>query len=143
MAGAPKGNKNALKLKTPDLKAEAYKQYCAHLAKGKSKKSWYFEHPDLELTAETMDKYIAENPIDFRPITKQIAEIKGFAHWEEIVEQSARGENEANTASLQMLMRNKYKWDKETIDRATTCSADEVLQMIRARTGPSSKKEEE
>lgn len=130
MAGAPKGNKNAIKLKTPELKAEAYRQYCAHLAKGKSKKSWYFEHPDLQLTFETMDKYIAENPIDFRPITRQIAEIKGFAYWEEIVEQSARGENQANTASLQMLMRNKYKWDKEDLKEIAKCAADEILDAI-------------
>lgn len=133
MAGAPKGNKNATKLKTPELKVEAYQQYCAHLAKGKSKKSWYFEHPELELTAETMEKYISDNPIDFRPITREIAEIKGFAYWEEVVEQSARGENEANTASLQMLMRNKYKWDKEDKKEVAGCSADKILDAINGR----------
>ena len=117
---APKGNqhskgkKNALKLKTPELKKMAYEQYCAHLANGKTKKSWYFEHPQLMLTSETMEKYIAEDPCLFDPIHKEIAWRKGYQKWEGIVEGSAEGKNkDANTASLQMLMRNKYDWDKE------------------------------
>lgn len=133
MAGAPKGNKNATKLKDSELKSEAYKQYCAHLATGKSKKSWYFEHSQIELTAQTMEKYISNNPIDFSPIKKEIAEIKGFAYWEEVVEKSAEGKNNANTASLQMLMRNKYGWDKEDINEIAECAADKVLDAINGR----------
>lgn len=136
MAGAPRGNKNALKLKTPELKAEAYRQYCAHLAKGKSKKSWYFEHPDLELTWETMEKYIAGNIIDFPPIKKEISQCKGLAYWEEVVDQTALGNNEANLPALQMLMRNKFGWDKETIEQVLSCSADEILDRIRRGTPP-------
>lgn len=111
---APKGNNFAKKLKTPELKEEAYRQYCEHLAKGKSKRSWYFEHPELTMTWETMEKYIAQNKQDFEPIKKEIAESKGFAIWEEICELSAQGKNKAVTPSLQMVMRNKFNWDKET-----------------------------
>lgn len=117
--GAPKGNqhskgkKNAQKLKTPELKKMAYEQYCAHIAKGKTKKSWYFEHPDLMMTWQTMEKYILDDSF-FNPLQKEIAWSKGYQLWEQVVEDSARGENkDANTASLQMLMRNKYGWDKE------------------------------
>jgi hypothetical protein len=131
MAGAPKGNKNATKLKTPELKAEAYKQYCAHLARGKSKKSWCFEHPDLTLTFETMDKYIDGSVIDFPPIHKKVAETKGFAFWEQVVEDSAIGKNkDANTASLQMLMRNKYSWDKEDLKEVAESAANKILDAI-------------
>jgi hypothetical protein len=140
MAGAPKGNRNAVKLSTPELKADAYKQYCDHLAKGKSKRSWYFEHPELQLTAETMEKYIASSPIDFVPIHKEIAQCKGFGYWEEVVEQSARGENQANTASLQMLMRNKFDWDKEESKEIAKCSSDEILKAINERKDPCSQK---
>ena len=109
-----KGKKNALKLKTPELKKMAYEQYCAHLASGKAKKSWYFEHPDMMLTSETMEKYIAEEPNNFPAIQKEMAWCKGYQRWEKVVEDSAEGHNkDANTASLQMLMRNKYLWDKE------------------------------
>lgn len=110
--GGPAGNQKALKLKTPELKEEAYRQYCEHLARGKSKESWYFEHPEVSLTWETMEKYI-KNEVEFDPIKKKIAEAKGFGMWEEVLEQSAKGKNpKANTATLQMLMRNKYGWDK-------------------------------
>jgi hypothetical protein len=108
-----KGKKNAQKLKTPELKKMAYEQYCAHIAKGKAKKSWYFEHPDLLMTWQTMEKYIADDRF-FNPIYKEIAWCKGYQHWEQVVEDSAQGLNkDANTASLQMLMRNKFGWDKE------------------------------
>lgn len=133
MAGAPKGNKNAVKLKTSELKEEAYRQYCAHLAKGKSKESWYFEHPEVELTWETMEKYIASSPIEFPTIKRKVAEIKGFAYWEDVVEKSAEGKNKANTPSLQMLMRNKYGWDKEDKKSVAQSSSDQILDVINGR----------
>ncbi len=111
---AKKGNNNGAKLKTEELKKEAYAQYCAHLAKGKSKKSWCFEHPNLTLTWESMERYIKEDEMVFDPLQKKVAEIKGYNKWEEIAELSAQGKNKANTASLQMVMRNKFGWDKET-----------------------------
>lgn len=110
---APKGNQYGLKLKDPDIRQQAYEQYCEHLAKGKSKKSWYFEHEQLTCTWETMEKYL-EDEREFDPIHKKISESKGYARWEQVVEDSAVGANkDANTASLQMVMRNKFGWDKE------------------------------
>ncbi len=118
---AAKGNKYNLKLKTTELKLEAYRQYCEHLASGRTKKSWYFEHPELLLTWQTMEKYIAEDPEVFNPIHKEVAWSKGYQHWEEVTTQSAKGLNkDANTASLQMVMRNKYDWDKENSGQKET-----------------------
>ena len=65
--GAPKGNQLAVKLTTPELRKMAYDSYCAHFADGQSKETWCFEHPDLDLTSKTMDKYIRENPSEFPP----------------------------------------------------------------------------
>lgn len=114
MAGAPKGNKNPVKLKTPDLKAEAYRQYCEHIAQGIPQDAWCFDHPELTLTSETMEKYISEDPIAFDPIHKRKAQAAGYKLWFAVVAESAKGNNEkANTASLQMIMRNKFKWDKQ------------------------------
>jgi hypothetical protein len=108
------GNQYAKKLSTLELKKEAFAQYLAHLSKGKSKKSWWFDHPDLTLTWETMDKYIRDEPDIFDPLQIVQAKSKGYQIWEQVVEDSARGDNkDANTASLQMLMRNKFGWDKE------------------------------
>lgn len=134
---APKGNqfskglKNAEGLKTPELKQEAYDQYCAHLADGKSKKSWYFDHPKMKLTYITMEKYILEDASFLDPLHKEIAWCKGYQKWEEIVTGSAIGSNkDANTASLQMVMRNKFGWDKEN---SVQKESDEPLLQKMAR----------
>ena len=132
MAGGKPGNKNGVKLKSPDIRAEAYRQYCEHIAGGRSQKSWCFEHPELTCTYKTMNKYIEEDPIAFPPIQRQLAEIKGYYHWEQVVADSAKGINkEANTASLQMLMRNKFDWDKQDMNEVVECAADKVLDAIR------------
>lgn len=107
-----KGNQAHLKLKDPAIRQIAYAQYCAHLSKGKNKKSFYFEHEEFECTWETVESYIKMFKDEFNLMKKDIAMAKGFAVWEQIVEDSAIGSNpDANTASLQMIMRNKFGWD--------------------------------
>lgn len=113
-SGAPKGNVNGTKLKDPDIRQVAYQQYCEWVARGKSMKSFCFEHEQLTCTYRTLDKYIEDDPIEFPPIKMEMAKCKGYNRWEQVVEDSAEGKNkDANTASLQMLMRNKFSWDKE------------------------------
>ena len=109
----PLGHETNKKLKTLELKKEAFRQYLEHLSKGKSKKSWYFEHPDLTLLWQTMETYIREEPEIFNPIQIEMAHAKGYQYWEQVAETSAEGKNQANTASLQMVMRNKFGWDKQ------------------------------
>jgi hypothetical protein len=116
MCAAPQENENGTKLKAPDIRQEAYRQYCSHLAKGKSKKSFVFRHPEYSCHWQTIESYI-QDKIEFDPIHKELAICEGYAKWEQIVEDSATGANkDANTASLQMLMRNKYDWDKAEKD---------------------------
>lgn len=103
-----------IKLNTPELKKEAFRQYLEHLSKGKHKKSWYFKHPTICLSWETMEKYIKNEPDIFDSEQIKQAMSAGYQKWEEIVESSAEGKNkDANTASLQMVMRNKFGWDKQ------------------------------
>ena len=129
------GNQDAKKLDTPSLMIYAFNSYCAHLARGKSKMSWNLKTP-VKLTWQTMEKYIKENPDVLKSIDKDIAWSDGFAVWEEVVEESAIGKNkEANTASLQMLMRNKYGWDKkdkeqEEGDTSTLDATQRVLDQL-------------
>ena len=114
MAGAPLGNKNRCVLQDPKVRQKAFESFCAHRAKGKSQRSWWYEDKDgNSCTWETLAKYVNNNPIEFDPVKLKVAESKGFEHWEEVAELSAKGKNKANTASLQMVMRNKFGWDKE------------------------------
>lgn len=123
---APEGNNYGLALKDPEVRQKAYKLFCEHLSKGSSIKSWWYED-DLgnACTWQTMQSYIKDNPKEFDSIHKEIAESKGFAYWENVVASSAIGTNEkANTASLQMIMRNKYGWDKQEHKEQHDIAAD-------------------
>lgn len=131
---APLGNKKALKLKDPDVRQEAFRQYCAHIESGLSKENFVFEHPQLDCCYKTMESYIKENPMEFPAIKKEIAWAKGFQKLEQVCIDSATGANkDACTASLQMIMRNKYKWDKPEAAESGKSAADEILEKINAR----------
>lgn len=109
-----KGKKYAQKLKTPELKKDAYKQYCHWISQGKSKKAWTFKHPTLTLTWETMEKYIKNDPKNFDPLHKEVAESQSLEVWEERGLTMMLGQIEkCQPAIFQMFMRNKFGWDKE------------------------------
>lgn len=115
MSKAMDGNQNAKKLTTLELCEEAYRQYCAHIAKGWSKEAWYFDHPEITLTSKTMEKYISENPVVFPIIHKEMAEAQSLAHWERLgYEMMTKKGVKSEPALYQMFMRNKFKWDKES-----------------------------
>ena len=129
-AGAQKGNQFGVKLKDPDVRQDAYNSYCAHLAKGKKKETWVFEHPTLTCTFKTMDRYIAEFPDEFPAIKKEVAYAKGYQVWEEIAEEHAKGQNACVTPALQMIMRNKFDWDKE--EKAQDNTASQTVKVMLA-----------
>jgi hypothetical protein len=115
------GNQYHLALKDPEVRQKAYKSFCDHLAEGFSIKSWCYEdEKGNACTWQTMQTYIKDNPSEFNPVTQQVSQIKGYRFWESTVRDSATGKNkDASTASLQMIMRNKYGWDKEEKQAST------------------------
>jgi len=134
MAGGGKpGNKSGTKLKDPDIRQEAYKQYCAWIALGRSKEAWKFQHPTLSCTYKTMEKYILADPVEFPPIHKEMAEADSFNVWEQRGIHMLLGQIKAEPALSQMFMRNKFGWDKEDINEVAECAADKILDMIRGK----------
>jgi len=109
----PEGNTYSTKLKDKETKLKVYKSYCEHIASGKTQKSWKYMDGYLCVSWMTMERYIKEDP-DLDPIHKELARSDGLLKWEEICEKSSINEIDANTASLQMIMRNKFGWDKRT-----------------------------
>jgi hypothetical protein len=109
------GNTYGLAIKDPEVRQKAYKSLCEHLSKGLSYHSWFYEDEEgNSCVGKTMLSYIKGNPSEFPSIKKDVADAKGFAFWEGVLMDSATGKNkDASTASLQMIMRNKYGWDKE------------------------------
>lgn len=131
---APKGNQYGVKIQDPETRQEAYKAYCEWIAKGKSPQSFTFEKEDLKCTARTLDSYAKLYPEEFLSIHREFAFCKGYSEWESIVEDSAKGLNkDANTASLQMVMRNKFKWDakepEEKVDQKTSTLTLSLAEM--------------
>jgi hypothetical protein len=136
---APLGNKNGVALKDPEIRQLAFKSYCDHLAKGKSIHSWYFEHGDYQCCYKTFKKYL-ENTLEFPPLKLDCAYAKGYAEWEQIAEESAKGINtRANTASLQMVLRNKFGWDKQEKEINVDVNFNKLFEsmMIQLRTAQS------
>ena len=137
VSASSKGNKNACSLKTDELKAEAYRQYCEHIAKGYPKASWCFEHPTLTPTWESMESYIKADPTNpvFDTLKRKAAMAKNMAHWFGVLGSSANGSNpKASTASLQVIMRNIHGWDKENkVSEESPEASDSALQIIKPK----------
>jgi hypothetical protein len=111
------GNDYALKLDTPELRREAYRQYCDHIASGLPKEAFVLEHPDVSITWETMDKYIRESPKDFPPVKMQRAKAKRYRHWLEEGRKIMAGKYKNGSPVVwQIFMRNIFKdlaWDRD------------------------------
>jgi len=139
--GGQSGNKNAAMLEEKDIRQIAYKDYCNHIAAGKSKRSWFFEHKDLTCTFQTMEKHMQDR-FEFDPKHMEVAEAQSFGFWENVVSESAIGINkDANTASLQMIMRNKFGWDKNqdretVVDGAILQQFDNLMNQLKGAKRP-------
>jgi len=111
--GAPKANKNACKITDKDLRQDAYKQLCKWIGEGKSYKSYVYYAGEVSVTGETIEEWARNNPIEFDPRKREIAHAMAYQWWENVLKESALGMNpHGNTATLQMIMRNKFGWDK-------------------------------
>lgn len=144
------GNKYALKLRTPEEKQAAYKSYCDHIAAGYAKKSWdYVTSEGKSLTWETMEKYLLDER-EFDPYQKKRAEAQSLKKWETVLHSCADGTNEkANVAALQIIMRNKFGWDKKNSNedsdqvRKSMSHFEKIYQFIaEKRSNPADHQEE-
>lgn len=116
------GNKYNLKLKEPEIRQLAYQQYCKHIEDGWPKQAWCFDHPTVQITWETMDKYIKESPHEFDPYLKKRAESQRFKHWMEHGNCLMRGKYlHGSPETWKTIMRNMFKdikWDRQELEEA-------------------------
>lgn len=133
MVAAP-GNNYATKLKDPAARQRAYQAYCDWLAKGKTKKSFTYVEDDLMCIWATIENYIREAPQDFDPIKKELAYAAGCARWEQVVDDTADGKNkQASVPTLNMIMRNKYKWDTAEHEKDVESSKSDLSRFAQQR----------
>lgn len=134
---APIGNKYGTKLKQPDHRQEAYKQYCAHIAAGYSKKSWHYRHAtdhSKSLCWATMERYMEESPTEFDSLLMRDAESQSLRYFEDEGRKLMQGRYRNGSPEVwKTFMRNKFSWDKEMMEQVVKCSADKILEEIRSR----------
>jgi hypothetical protein len=115
---APKGNKFGTKLKEPEARQEAFKQYCQHIAEGWPKEAFFFSHPEYSVCHKTMERYIAESPEEFPSHLLNDAKSKRYKHWIEEGKTLMKGGYRHGSPSVwQTIMRNIFRdigWDKDT-----------------------------
>lgn len=116
--GAPKGNRNAEKLATPDARADAFRKYCLHLAAGFSGGCFY--EPVLE---ETILAMVARYPAEFDMDEMRRARARGRMYWEDVGNKGTVGKIRGfNAHAWKFNMQNRLGWkdrsemglDKET-----------------------------
>ena len=131
----PKGNRYGVKLKEPDVRQEAYKQYCDHIASGFPKEAFFFDHPTHSVCWRTMDRYIAENPAEFQPILMQKAQAARYKHWlTEGQTLMTGGYKGGSPVVWQTIMRNIFKdvgWDREQISEDNKSHVQRLAESIR------------
>lgn len=109
--------------KDPKIVLKAIPKFLEWIALGKSMKSFAYKDEDGICSWMTVVRYmqneefLKEHGISCVPEQREYSKSLGYQIWENIAEESAKGNNEkANTASLQMVMRNKFGWDKRKED---------------------------
>lgn len=128
--GAPDGNSNAEKYKTPEERKALCAAWCTHLEQGFSKESFPMCDP------QTIREYAKKYPVDFDTDKMEQAERKGRLFWETVGRNGTFGKpivfngkeyNKFNAVSWQFNMMNRYpdKWK----NRQDVTSNDDKLEV--------------
>lgn len=126
------GNKNKVSLKSTDVRQEAYRQYCAHLAAGYPKEAFFFDHPEHSCCFKTIERYIRESPGEFPPILRERAYALRYKFWLDkgraLIDGTIRY---GSPVVWQTMMRNMFRdlaWD--VIDTKQSYYTEEQRQTI-------------
>lgn len=132
-----KGNKNGTKLKDAEIRQEAYRQFCDHLAEGYPKEAFFFDHPTHSVCWRTMDRYIEENPTEFQAILKEKAMAARYKHWFSEGKSLMKGGYQYGSPLVwQIIMRNMFKdvgWDQESVVKQPGASQASVITVAKLK----------
>lgn len=129
------GNDYGTKLKDPDIRQEAYRQYCDHLASGNPKEAFFFDHPTHSVCHKTMERYIKESPEEFPSHLLEKAKAARFLYWFNEGKSIMKGSYKYGSPAVwQTIMRNIFKkqgWDqREYIEQDALSSVAQNQQAI-------------
>lgn len=140
------GNNYGLALKDPEVRQEAYRQYCKHLSEGWPKQAFFFKHPKHSVCYKTLDRYIRENPDEFPAILMEEAQAARFKYWLNEGKNLIQGVYPRGSPVVwQTVMRNIFRdigWDQEKIDEKLENEREHFKEVIRLISAKQKEKEE-
>lgn len=120
IAQTMQGNSNAMKIKDDEILACAWHTYCNWIATGKGQRGFVYQYETEEgkkgsITWQTLERYAEKFPSICLPEQKEAAENIAYQAWENTGIDMMIGKIEkCQPAIYQMMMRNKFGWDKDT-----------------------------
>lgn len=133
------GNQYGIILKDSEIRQEAYRDLCAHLAEGYPLKAWSFRKGEFRCCWATMISYIKGNPQEFDPFLKNEAHSQAYKKWfgKGINLSDGKVKGNPSPQTWATIMRNMFDWDKESkaMDQAPK-EFDQQLDIIKKPTSP-------
>jgi hypothetical protein len=109
MSGAPEGNENALRFKTPEERRQICEDYCTHIRQGFSDESFNQCRP------ATLGVYRKKYPIEFDAEKIEQARAERYRYWEALGIAGAMGKIPGfNAAAWIFNMKNRFGWRDKT-----------------------------
>ncbi len=135
--GAPKGNKNKIALKDPDVRQRAYESFCANISSGYPLKAWSFREGEFKCGWQTMLSYI-ERAVEFDldPFLKEEAHATSYRLWFDKGVALTDGHIKGNPSptTWAVIMRNMFAkdgWDKENQDSNVHSKLERMVDGFR------------
>lgn len=114
--GRPYGTRLPCNITIDDEQNQLFSAYLEHLSHGLSAQTFAWRGHHTSGTHHAAEALVKHHPDRFKKLDIEIAKTLGYAAWEQLLIASATGDNtRANVATLQMIMRNKYNWDRQGI----------------------------
>ena len=101
------------------LEKQVFKALLDHIAEGHSVDNFYFTTDGFRIAYYSLESHIKSNPEIFPKEEIEFAKAQGHKKWEKIIFDAALGKHQGtNPLLLQLVMRNKYKWDSKEEEKS-------------------------
>jgi hypothetical protein len=140
----PSVNKQSLSTQkdqmTPPQKA--FFCYCAHIARGDPKFSYFYEEHGIQMSWKDIELYVKDHPEEFNLKDLEKAKSKAFGHWfrngADLVESGGKRHAQAVVGVwheiMENLFRDEYGWGREKPQELIVrTAADEILDQMRSK----------
>lgn len=121
---------------------KAFFCYCAHIARGDPKFSYFYEEHGIQMSWKDIELYVKDHPEEFNLKELEKAKSKAFGHWfrngADLVESGGKRHAQAVVGVwheiMENLFRDEYGWGREKPQELIVrTAADEILDQMRSK----------